>query len=318
MPIRDLVKIVLGHGNGLEGKCVNVLEGPHAKKAQLIATLADGTLVSSSYDRTIRLWRNGEPVNQVDTDTGYTIRSLAALPSGGFAATSERGIQIWNNGAVKSIIYEDHKFRHIIALSDSILAASCYNSYGLLVLDVEKGGRPQVLVDSVGRHDECLVALPNGLLASGGYDNIIRIWELDMRCSNEVRSRCIGVLEGHTDSIFSIAVRPDGLMASGSYDDTIRIWRCSNEVGGVVGGEVAYKCVSILEGYSDEISAVVFLLDGNLASGSSDQTICVWNVDTGRCLMVLEGHTCTVSSLAVLSDGALASASDDGTIRIWD
>jgi WD40 repeat protein len=58
--------------------------------------------------------------------------------------------------------------------------------------------------------------------------------------------------------------------------------------------------------------------DGRLASGSSDNTIRLWDPASGACERVFEGHQDWVRALAVLGDGRLASGSDDNTIRLWD
>jgi WD40 repeat protein len=58
--------------------------------------------------------------------------------------------------------------------------------------------------------------------------------------------------------------------------------------------------------------------DGRLASGSDDNTIRLWDPDSGACERVFKGHQGSVNALAVLGDGRLASGSDDHTIRLWD
>ena len=52
-------------------------------------------------------------------------------------------------------------------------------------------------------------------------------------------------------------------------------------------------------------------------SASSDQTVRVWNWQTGEHLRTLEGHTRAVNSVVVSGDYAL-SASDDQTVRVWN
>ncbi|KAF5716702.1 G-protein beta WD-40 repeat-containing protein [Fusarium mundagurra] len=75
-----------------------------------------------------------------------------------------------------------------------------------------------------------------------------------------------------------------------------------------------------LEAHTDWVSFVVFSKDGTLiASGSSDRTIKIWNVATGKEEQTLEGHTASVNSVVFSKDGTLiASGSDDNTIKIWN
>ena len=50
-------------------------------------------------------------------------------------------------------------------------------------------------------------------------------------------------------------------------------------------------CMLKLEGHSDGVTSMCFSVDGiQLASGSWDDTIRVWNVKTGVEEMKLEGH----------------------------
>ena len=58
-------------------------------------------------------------------------------------------------------------------------------------------------------------------------------------------------------------------------------------------------------------------VDGKLFSGSSDNTIKIWDIKTGKCTATLQGHKHWVVSLAVVS-GTLFSGSSDGVIKVWD
>ena len=65
---------------------------------------------------------------------------------------------------------------------------------------------------------------------------------------------------------------------------------------------------------------MTFSPDGQLlASGSTDQTVRIWDPTTGALIQTLEGHSSWVDSVAFSPDGhLLASSSVDGTARLWD
>jgi WD40 repeat protein len=82
------------------------------------------------------------------------------------------------------------------------------------------------------------------------------------------------------------------------------------------------RIVALLERHNRRTNTYVFALaalpGGLLASGSSDNSVHVWNVAARACVVVLEGHVGAVRALAVLPDGRLASgADDDPVIRVW-
>lgn len=54
-----------------------------------------------------------------------------------------------------------------------------------------------------------------------------------------------------------------------------------------------------------------------IVSGSHDRTIKIWERDSGTCQTTLVGHRGAVTCLA-LSDDKIVSGSDDGDIKIWD
>ena len=85
-------------------------------------------------------------------------------------------------------------------------------------------------------------------------------------------------------------------------------------------GTATAQLKATLEGHTEVVWSVAFSLDGKtLASGSWDQTIRLWDVETEQLLHILTGHTSHVTSVAFSLDGqTLVSGSWDSTIRLWN
>jgi hypothetical protein len=82
-----------------------------------------------------------------------------------------------------------------------------------------------------------------------------------------------------------------------------------------------------LEGHTGVVNAVAVSDDGTyIVSGSADNTVRIWDMETGDQLQMLEGHTDQVSSVAVsgafIADHGLnpfvISGSSDATVKMWD
>ncbi|EED14601.1 G-protein beta WD- 40 repeats containing protein, putative [Talaromyces stipitatus ATCC 10500] len=78
--------------------------------------------------------------------------------------------------------------------------------------------------------------------------------------------------------------------------------------------------IQTLAGHSCPVLTVAFSPDGNqIASGSDDNTIKLWDATTGDLQETLTGHLGRVLTVDFSPDGKqIASGSDDDTIKLWD
>ena len=76
----------------------------------------------------------------------------------------------------------------------------------------------------------------------------------------------------------------------------------------------------VLSGHTDAVYCVVFSSDGiSLVSGSRDETVKLWDVQTGGIVKTFFGHTATVYSVSISADcTTIASGSGDKTICLWN
>jgi WD40 repeat protein len=60
-------------------------------------------------------------------------------------------------------------------------------------------------------------------LASGSEDNTVKLWSVESQ-------KEVTTLQGHSDSVYSVAFSPDGkYLASRSSDKTVKLWSVESQ-----------------------------------------------------------------------------------------
>jgi WD40 repeat protein len=256
------------------GKSLHVLK-EHEEEIRCLTFTADGQrLASAGADRVIHLW---------DARGGRLL--------------SGRGNPVLQRTQVA------------ITPDGSRLASTCLGA-GLRIWDTQGSGseiRPQ--------EDGALHVLASSsdgkLLAGGGSDNRVRIWEMP---SGNIH----GFLEGQKGKVAAAAFSPDGasLASASDVDGMVWLWNIKSREPVLVIPEAADACtVEALAFHPQGRYLAVGGIDW-LATGGSDGAICIWDIEQNCTLAVLDRGATRVEFDA--TGRWLAAASLCESIYLWD
>jgi WD40 repeat protein len=281
----------------------------------------------TSYEQFLRIW-NVESGECFRTLQGHTAspKSVSITPdakiavSGSGTIARENTLRMWDlesGKCLKVIETATKEFSAVSITPDGTVAVSGSNDKTLRVWDLESGQCLKALKGHTGEVTGASITPDGKRAVSGSSDRTLRVWDLES-------GQCLKALKGHTERVNSVSITPDGKRAvSGSLDRTLRIWNV--ETG---------KCLGILKGHIGSVLGVSITPDGRIAvSGSGsvitiskggpsetmDNTLRVWDLESGKCLRIFHGHLKKITSVSVTPDGKIAiSGSEDKTIRVWD
>lgn len=287
----------------------NQLQGHESAVSSVAFSRADQTLVSGSYDGTVRLWnQQGNPVGQPVRGHQDWVTAVAFSPDGQTIVSSGKDgtIRLWN--------WQGQPLGNPFQERQDWITSVAFSPDGLTIVSGGKDGTVRLWNrqgQSIGQpfqgHQGVVFAVAvssdGQRIVSGSGDGTVRLWNRQGQPMGEP-------LRGHEGVVFSVIFSPDGqTILSGGRDGTLRMW---NRQGQPLGEP--------FRGHQGPIFAVAFSPDGQtIASGSGDGTIRLWNRQGQLLSEPLRGHQQPVFDVAFSPDSqTLASGSEDRTVRLWD
>ena len=196
----------------------------------------------------------------------------------------------------------------------------------------------------------CIAASPDGkLLAAGGCDRTVRVWDLS---GGITKAKLTQTVENHADWVLGVALTEDGkYLVTAGRDKTAKVWdlkakesvvtfpehqnivygvavKADGSAGFSVGADKQLRTwkpngegeqVRAAGGHGDEVFKVVFNPEKPiLATSSADKTVRLWDAEKLAAGKTLSGLNDFVYALAFSGDGELvAGGAYDGGVAVW-
>lgn len=207
----------------------------HTDNVCALDTTPDGTIISGSWDRTAKVWKDFKLAFDL---TGHQQSVWAVLAVDGrqfLTGSADNTVKLWNQHKnVRTYPGHTQAVRGLALITD-IGFASCSNDGEIRIWTMEGD-----VVYTVTGHTSfvySLSVLPNGDIISGGEDRTVRIWR-DGECAQTIVHPAI--------SVWSVSTMPNGDIVTGCSDGVVRIFTAE---------ESRYLPGDQLKAYEDQVAS---------------------------------------------------------------
>ncbi|MDE0482935.1 MAG: WD40 repeat domain-containing protein [Candidatus Poribacteria bacterium] len=293
------------------GEHIRTFEG-HEKSVESLAFSADSsTLISGSWDGSIRFWdtQTGNQQHKLDIDIEDSIYYKVALSPDNslFAVAGGSGtIGLFQTKTGERIqTFKGHS-RAVMALTFSAdmqtIASGSWDG-SIRIWDVASGETTHILTDYYGEFSNIAVSADGKTIATAGKDKTLYLWDT----TSFTLQKTLDISDIFL--VNDLAFSPDGTTITAA-DNYLSVVLWDRETG---------ELTHILSGHQLPIASIDYSPDGKtIVSGSEDYTIRLWDADTAKQKKIILGHEDGILNVAYSPDGKTIASSCSDTVRLWD
>ncbi|KAG8992009.1 hypothetical protein FRB90_001136, partial [Tulasnella sp. 427] len=140
----------------------------------------------------------------------------------------------------------------------------------------------------------------------------------DHECSRAAFPNVTTNILEHDDQVWNLAWSRDGrYLASACKDRKATVWYIGPVEEGIGGREC--RAVHVLRDHKFPVQVLEWSVDGKTLITGADQSLTMWDVESGNAVMEMKGHTENVSAIVALPDGSgYVCGGMDKKITFWD
>lgn len=285
------------------GSVINTYNGHKKTITKALFGPDDNCIVTSSWDRTIRITDILESRYKIICDKSYEITKMICAKDYIITLSSNSKLMYWDYDTKKNIqtVELDDTINDFIIQNYSKGIAIGWNPKSLKIICLKTGNTLSTIYAN-RRFTNVVYNDKLNIVAISDLKNI-EIWDIGTLSK-------VSCLEGHSEFIWNLSFSPNKeLLLSTSSDMTCKLWDIKSNT-----------CIMTFMGHQARVNYGCFSSDSSyIATASDDSTIKIWDTKLYKLEKTLYGHSDNVISVQFFNNSNyLLSASRNGEFFIWD